>query len=383
MLKAIVSLGALTAIHYQYRTIQKPKLYFKKTPENQFIIKKLPILEQKYAVTPWLINPHAQIIYMTLKHKIRNKPLAYQPIEQCRMLDGATTEIAWLGYDLPQDCPTIIMLHTVTGDTQSMTEIVEDLYRQTGWRIALCLRRGHTTTSQPFTSINIMGSVPDFQAQLDHIQRKFPDSPLYAVGSSAGTAVLARYLGEVGKNTPLRGAFAYCPGYDLNVAFDRVHKFYDRYMATSIKKRFILPYQQQLQQHPALQPVIKSKRLQDIQKVLFEFAGFDSYKSYLNACNPIDVFTNIAIPTMILNAEDDPICHINNAWQYREVIEANSATILVTTRHGSHCGHYQGLKPRSWAHHLIASYLLTIHTYNRSSQLVNKKYCNPVTNMIR
>ncbi|OUY05602.1 alpha/beta fold hydrolase [Acinetobacter populi] len=367
MLKAIVSLGALTAIHYQYRIIKKPHVYFKKTLENQTIIDHLSELKEKYAVTPWLINPHAQIVYMTLKHKIRSKPLQYQPIEQCPMPDGAITEIAWLGYDLPQDCPTIIMLHTVTADTQTMAEMVEDIYRQTGWRIALCLRRGHTTTPQPFTTINIMGSVPDFQIQLDYIQSKFPKSPLYAVGSSAGTAVLARYLGEVGKNTPLRAAFAYCPGYDLNVAFDRVHQFYDWYMANLVKKRFIQPYQQQLQQYRSLQPVIKSKRLRDIQKVLFEFSGFDSYDAYLRACNPIDVFANIAIPTMILNAEDDPICHIDNAWQYRDVIENNASTILVTTRHGSHCGHYQGLRPRSWAHQLIADYLRTVHAQFESS----------------
>lgn len=363
MLKAILGIGALSAIHYQYqyRTIQKPSLYFKATPENQNIIQQLPALHHKYAVTPWLINRHAQIVYMSLKHRVRSKPLQYDQINECPMPDGAMTEIAWLGYDLPSTHPTIVMLHTVTADTQTMSEIVEDIYQQTGWRIALCLRRGHTTTPRPFTTINIMGSVPDFRAQLDYIQACFPQSPLYAVGSSAGTAVLARYLGEVGADTPLRAAFAYCPGYDLNIAFDRVHQFYDWYMANAVKKRFIEPYQQQLQNHRALQTAIQSSRLRDMQKVLFEFSGFESYDDYLKACNPIDVFANIRIPTMILNAEDDPICHIQNAYQHLQAIENNPYTILVTTRHGSHCGHYQGLKPRSWAHQLISSYLHSIH----------------------
>ena len=55
------------------------------------------------------------------------------------------------------------------------------------------------------------GSTSDLKEQLNHIQSLFPASDLYAVGSSAGTGLLVRYLGEQGEDTPFKAAFAMCP----------------------------------------------------------------------------------------------------------------------------------------------------------------------------
>jgi predicted alpha/beta-fold hydrolase len=58
------------------------------------------------------------------------------------MQDGGVTAIAWYGYDLPQETPTIVIMHTITGTPDSMRELVKDLHEYTGWRIALCYAVG-------------------------------------------------------------------------------------------------------------------------------------------------------------------------------------------------------------------------------------------------
>lgn len=65
----------------------------------------------------------------------------------------------------------------------------------------------------------LFGSTSDLKEQLNHIQSLFPASDLYAVGSSAGTGLLVRYLGEQGEDTPFKAAFAMCPGYNTEIGF--------------------------------------------------------------------------------------------------------------------------------------------------------------------
>ena len=360
MLKTVVSLAAIASLYYQKKCIEKPKVFHHPDSLHLDYLNNSPLLKKPYKVTPWLTNPHAQIIYYSIK-KSKLAPNADIQLENIIMPDGAITQLAWLNHDIAPDAPTIVILHTITGSPQSMQTMLEDLRQFTGWRIVMCLRRGHTLDQQPFTQINIMGSVPDLQVQLAHIEKKFPDSALYALGSSAGTALLARYLGDVGQATPFKAAFAYAPGYDLTKAFDRIAPFYNRYMAKKIKRVFFQPHQQHLSAHPSYQALLKTKKLSELQKQLYHFAGFESYAAYLNHCNPILVFDQIKIPTMILNAEGDPICHIQNAQQNLNFIESNVYLALVTTKHGSHCMHYQGWRPQSWAHQLIAEYFLHQH----------------------
>ena len=335
-----------------------PTLYYNPNGVFRGLIDHLPQLKQKYRPTPWLSNAHAHILYFDLIKKNSIK-LKYDAIEQLTMSDGGVTGIAWYGLHLPENTPTVVLLHTITGSPMSMGELVRDLQKHTGWRIALCLRRGHADLPMPVPKINLFGSSEDLREQLTYIQNKLPQSDLYAVGSSAGTGLLVRYLGEEGASTPLKAAFALCPGYNTESGFAFVHPFYSKVMAKKLLKRFIHPYRDTWQSIPSWEEILAVKNLYDFELLYFQMAGFKDYKSYTKATNPIYVFENVKIPLMILNAEDDPICHINNLEPYKDKILAMSNIVVVTTKKGGHCGFYEGVtKTESWAIRLMAEYLL-------------------------
>lgn len=337
-----------------------PTLYYNPNGVFQDLIDRLPQLKQKYRPTPWLSNAHAHILYFDLIRKKRIK-LKYDALEQLNMSDGGITGIAWYGLNLPADTPTIVLLHTITGTPESMGELVRDLHLYTGWRVALCLRRGHADLPMPVPKINLFGSTRDLREQLSYIQNKFPQSDLYGVGSSAGTGLLVRYLGEEGEKTPLKAAFALCPGYNTETGFAYVHPFYSKYMAKKLLEKFIHPYQEVWKSIPTWEQLLSVKDLADFEKLYFQLAGYDDYESYTKATNPIYVFENVKIPLMILNAEDDPVCHINNLEPYKDKIRAMPNIMVITTKKGGHCGFYEGLmKTESWATRLMAQYLLQL-----------------------
>ena len=334
---------------------EQPTLYSDGQGSVQSLLNRIPLLKEKYRPTPWLSNPHIHLIYFDVVKK-KTVKLKYDRIEQLSMSDGGITAIAWYGLDLPQSTPTIVMMHTITGSPESMRELVRDLHAHTGWRIALCLRRGHANLPMPVAKMNLFGSTDDLREQIEFIQAKFPQSELYGVGSSAGTGLLVRYLGEEGKQTPLKAAFALCPGYNTETGFQNVHPFYSRMMTKKLFSKFINPYTETWKTTASLSKVLQAKSLLEFEQAYFEMAGYPDYQSYTQATNPIYVFENIKIPLMILNAEDDPVCHIKNFEPYKAVIRKMPNIVVVTTKKGSHCGFYEGIHTKSWSARLMADY---------------------------
>lgn len=334
-----------------------PQLYYSPTGSMAQVLPKLKQLHEKYRPTPWLSNAHVHLLYFDVIKK-RTIKLQYDQIEQLNMPDGGVTAIAWLGLDLPPDTPTIVLMHTITGTPESMRELVRDLHQYTGWRIALCLRRGHANLPMPVPQINLFGSTRDLREQIKSIQQKFPKSTLYGVGSSAGTGLLVRYLGEEGEATPLKAAFALCPGYDTELGFKNVHPFYSKMMTKKLFQKFVEPYAATWENTASLMDVLKSQSLEQFERRYFQMAGFSDYESYAKATNPIYVFNQVKIPLMILNAEDDPVCHIKNFEPYKQVIAEMPNVVVVTTKKGSHCGYYEGaVDTHSWASKLMADFL--------------------------
>ena len=343
------------AVLDQITGAEQPKLYYNTQGQLKAVLEQLPQLQEKYRPTPWLSNRHVHLLYFDVIKKKTIK-LDYDRLDQLTMQDGGVTAIAWCGYDLPKDTPTIVIMHTITGTPESMRELVKDLHEYTGWRIALSLRRGHAGLPMPVPQMSIFGSTSDLKEQLVFIQKQFPQSDLYAVGSSAGTGLLVRYLGEQGLNTPFKAAFAMCPGYDTEKGFENVHPFYTKVMTKKMFKAFIQPYKKTWQSIDSVQTVLQTKTLQEFQNEYFEMAGYSDYQSYSQATNPIYVFENVKIPLMVLNSEDDPVCSIKNLEPYKSVVQKMPNVVVITTKKGSHCGFYEGLNTKSWASKLMSDF---------------------------
>lgn len=360
MLYLLLSIVAILFTYYLLKVAKKPMLSYQKNPLNIKILEGVPALKKKYYPTPWLFNTHLQLISLGLIKGFA-KPLIYDQSDVLTMEDGGHVSVDWLGLDLPEDTPTMIVLHTISGDPQSMREFVRYIHKIMGWRVALCVRRGHGDMALQTPSFNTMGNTSDLKAQVAHIQSKFPKSDLYATGISAGSGVLAHYLGLVGDDTPIKAAVAYCPAYDMRNAFERAMPFYSKMMTKKLHRLFIEPNAHVFAHLASFENLKNTKDMHEFHQHLYELAGNSSTEEYMLKSNPSEVFDHIKVPTLILNAKDDPVCHVDNVYENLPRMQRMKNVILAVTDRGSHCAYFEGLTAKPWANRMIAQYFSSVH----------------------
>ena len=343
--------------HYFHAAVRAPRLDFDDSPFNGALLARLDQLHRPYAPTPWLANAHLQLLWLLLLDTVA-PALRYDRTEVLRMRDGGTTALDWLGLDAAPATPTLVVLPSITGDAQGMRLIVRDLRRATGWRIVVCTRRGHGGLELTAPVLNPMGCTQDLREQLARINEQVPDSPLYAVGVSAGSALLVRYLGEEGPRSLIRAGVAYCPGFDISVAWHRVPPFYSRMMTRRLKAHFLERHAHALKHLGTYETCLASRDLAEFHESSYELAGCADPEDYLARSNPALVFDDVAVPVLVINAADDPVCVVENAEDHVDTVRRVPDALLVRTLRGSHCAFLEGWSARSWANRLMADYLL-------------------------
>jgi len=325
--------------------------------DNRRVLRDCPTLRGGFRPRPWARNPHAQI-GLLLQHERGVPDIVWDRVERLTMADGGVVSLQWLGVDDPPDRPLLLLSPTITGDGDALRDLVRHARAKLGWTVVVCNRRGHAGVRLATPRFNTMGNVGDLRAQIAHVRAARPDAPLFAIGVSAGSGLLARYLGET-PDTPVRAAALHCPGYDLADLFDHAHPVYSRLMAQRVKRQFLQDNAEVLADHPDYAACAASRDLAELHRRVHRLAGFATRAEYLRASNPMGVAHDITVPMLVLNAADDPICSVRMVERVRRsLIDALPHGMLALTRYGSHCAHLYGVRRRtSWAHRVLVEYL--------------------------
>jgi predicted alpha/beta-fold hydrolase len=241
---------------------------------------------------------------------VRPHVLAFPPVRSRSLRQVA---LDWLeAPGMRADAPVLLILHTITGTSRDFIALAS-LAAARGWRAAVCLRRGHLGTPLTAPRVNLLGCTADLRAQIAAVAARLPDAPLLALGASAGTGLLVRYLGEEGPASTLTAAVAVCPGYDTGPgkAFSRFSPLMDKHILASVKRFFLRPQNKALLAGvPGYAAAAGATSIAEYQKEAYALEGYGSVEEMFKQTNPMGVAAAIRTPLCVFNAADDAVCSV-------------------------------------------------------------------------
>ncbi|MEM9696411.1 MAG: alpha/beta fold hydrolase, partial [Myxococcota bacterium] len=283
--------------------------------------------------------------------------------------DGGTVSLQWTGLaDAKPTTPVLMLLPTIAGTGDTLRRMVDRYRRRMGWIVIAANRRG---LGQPLTSprFNTLGDTDDLRAQIEVVRGHRPKAPLFALGLSAGSGLLARYLGEEGARSAFAAAVMISPAYDMELAFRHLEAPYNRLITRSLVETFVDANEDLLAPIVGFHALRSARRLGPFHDRLFPLAGFSSRAAYYRATNPMVVADQSRTPALVLNALDDPVCPRPAVEQgIRDLSSALTTTVVATTDYGSHCAFYEGWPARSWSERAAIEYLHAAHALGVTPQ---------------
>lgn len=208
------------------------------------------------------------------------------------------------------------------------------------------------------------GRSADVEAVVKHYTLRFGLQRVALVGYSMGGNLVLKLAGEWGEKAPLCAVATVCPVIDLAPSADALHepanRAYEWHFLRGLMRRIgrkaeLFP---DLYKLNGLGPIRSIREFDD--KIVAPCCGFRNADDYYFRAASARVVDGIAVPTLVLCAQDDPFIRLDAST--RERLHANPQIDFVETRHGGHCA-YLGRDPGDdihWAEATIMRYLRAV-----------------------
>lgn len=315
----------------------------------------------------WLNNPHLQTMYPALLRRLPG-PASIRR-ERLETPDHDFLDIDHCGTG---DSPLVILLHGLTGSSRS--GYIKGLQRallQHGLRSCALNFRGCSGQPNRTARCYHSGETGDVQFLYETLRRREPDTPFAAAGFSLGGNVLLKWLGEQRDKVSLFAAVAVSVPFDLAICANKMDTGFSRIYRNNLI-RDLLRYVQSKQRHLKAigqhREAEKIRQLGDLSRirsfweyddrVVAKLHGFKNVHDYYLRCSSRQFLKTITVPTLLVQAIDDP-------FMTREVIpgtdELSSAVHLEITESGGHVGFVSGKLPfqaQYWLDQRISDFLL-------------------------
>lgn len=291
----------------------------------------------------WLKNPHLQTLWASLMP--RNLPGKVR-FERIELLDGDFLDLTWVGDKTP-DAPLVLILHGLNGSLRStyVQGILQTIVAHK-WRGVLMHFRGCSGEINRLAKSYHAGETGDLDYVVKEIVHREPQTPLFIVGYSLGGNVLLKWLGEDTCYKPVQAAVAVSVPFELNKSVERLNrgfsKLYQQYLIQGLisfhRQKFT-----QMSQPFDFGEIDKLQNFWDFDNAITApLHGFKSAEDYYNQSSSRQYLANIQIPTLILQAKDDPFTTLNAIPTPEEM---SSTVSLEVTEQGGHVGFVSGVYP--------------------------------------
>ncbi|TCJ12337.1 alpha/beta fold hydrolase [Parasulfuritortus cantonensis] len=260
-----------------------------------------------YRAPAWLPGGDLQTIWAVA---VPRPPVAYRR-ERWELPDGDFIDLDWL--DGPAGAPLVVLFHGLEGSSDShYARFLMAALAGRGWRGVVAHFRGCSGEVNRLARAYHSGDSAEIERILTRLHADAAGAPLHAVGVSLGGNALLKWLGERGADAARwlgRAAAVSAPldlpaaGATLDRGFGRVYGL--RFLGTLKEKaraklgRHPLPYDR-----AALARVNTLHAFDSV--VTAPLHGFRDADDYWTRCASKPYLKGIGLPTLVLNARNDP-----------------------------------------------------------------------------
>lgn len=149
----------------------------------------------------------------------------------------------------------------------------------------------------------------DFNAAVTLVHERYPKSPIFAMGFSLGACLTVKYMADYADSTPVVGALAVCPPWDLNHPYSYTFQFFWSFFLATLLKGWALPHLWTLGRE--YWKLLLVPTMYSFDNVVAPLHGFKDADEYYRAASPVRVMSRISTPTLVLSARDDPVCNVD------------------------------------------------------------------------
>jgi len=299
---------------------------------------------REFAAPWWLRNPHLQTIYCSV---FARAPRVDWRRERWDTPDGDFVDVDFM--DGPADAPWVHLYHGLEGSSNSpYARALMAHVNARGWRGSVFHFRGCSGEPNRLPRAYHSGDSAEIDWSVREIRRRAGEAPVYVAGISLGGNALAKWLGESGDAAlrTVQAAAVISAPLDLMAAGDALGRGlalnYARHFLKSLKASTLA----KLERHPGLvdeAAVRRSRTLRDFDNVVTApLHGFRDTDDYWTRASAKPLLRGVRVPTLVINARDDPFLPESALPTEREV---SSAVSLEFPARGGHVGFVSGPFP--------------------------------------
>ncbi|MEY3649260.1 MAG: hypothetical protein RLZ13_2145 [Bacteroidota bacterium] len=298
----------------------------------------MPILASSYANFPFFyLNGHFETILPSIWRKVEG--VTYER-EQIDTPDDDFLNLDWSKVGGKQ---LLLVSHGLEGDSQRhYARGLVKLFNQKGidalvWNNRSC---GGAINRQPILYHH--GSTYDLDTVVKHVLSKYSYEGLFLAGISMGGAQTLNYLGQQGRDlSPLiLRAAVYSTPVHLPSSAATLRRwsngFYSRKFMGKLKKKM----QAKGEQFPGLLDLERLEQVRNFDEFDTEFTaklhGFKDAADFYEQASPHTRIQNIGIPTLILNAKNDPL--LGEECYPIAIARSSDVLFLEMPERGGHTG---------------------------------------------
>ncbi|TMH69320.1 MAG: alpha/beta fold hydrolase [Betaproteobacteria bacterium] len=303
-----------------------------------------------YRAPAWLVGGHAQTIWPYLLRR----PRAVFRRERVETDDGDFWDFDWLDAPASRDAPIVVLFHGLEGNAQShYARALFAHLAQIGWRGVVPHFRGCGGEINRLPRAYHSGDHAEVAAMLAAIRERIGVSAtLCAVGVSLGGSTLLNWLGRAQRDAAkmMTAAAAISAPLDLTAAGIAIgqgaNRIYTRTFLRTLKPKALA----MAATFPDLLNPAQIRRARSMwtfdEFVTAPLHGFAGANDYWSRASSKPWLAEIALPTLVLNALNDPFIPATSLPGRREV---SREVALEQPMQGGHAGFLVGPAPGSLA----------------------------------